>query len=187
MTAAERNGLISLGPAGLRSLRAALERSVGEQAAPLLQEAGYAAGPEVYQAFASWLRTRANVTDPADLDAAFLGEMVSEFFQSTGWGAVKLEQLGEGALALDTLEWAEAGTDSGASAPSCHFTTGMLAAFMTELAGEVVAVMQVQCLTCGHDRCRFLMGSSATLHLVFEALTRGESYEDLLAGTAVST
>ncbi len=179
-----QNGLIGLGPASLHTLRAALERSLGEHAAPLLQETGYASGPEVYQAFASWLRTRANVADPADLDATFLGQMMSEFFEATGWGPVMLGQLGGGALALDTADWAEAKGDTTALAPSCHFTTGMLAAFMTELAGEIVAVMQVECLTCGGELCRFLMGSGATLQQVFEAMSRGENYGDVLAGAS---
>lgn len=182
-----RNGLVSLGPASLRTLRAALERSLGEQAASVLQETGYASGPEVYQAFASWLQTRANVADPADLDATFLGQMLSEFFEATGWGNVVLEQIGDGAFALDTADWAEAKSDTAALVPSCHFTTGMLAAFMTELAGEIVAVMQVECLTCGGERCRFLIGSGATLQQVFEAINRGESYTDVLAAASAGT
>ena len=181
------DGLVGLGPASLRTLRAALERALGGHASSLLQETGYASGPEVYQAFASWLQTRANVADPADLDATFLGQMMSEFFEATGWGKLVLEQLGDGALALDSADWAEAKGDTGALAPSCHFTTGMLAAFMTELAGEIVAVMQVECLTCGGERCRFLVGSAATLQQVFEAISRGENYSDVLAAASAGT
>ena len=181
-----KNCLVGLGPASLHTLRGALERSLGEHAASLLQETGCASGPEVYQAFAAWLQTRANVADPADLDKTFLAQMMSEFFEATGWGDVELEHLGDTVLALDTSGWAEANSDTTALAPSCHFTTGMLAAFMTELAGDAVAVMEVECLTCGGERCRFLMGSAATLHKVFEAIVRGENYGDVLAGASAA-
>ena len=182
-----QNSLVGLGPASLRTLRVGLERAVGEHAASLLQEIGYASGPEVYQTFASWLQTRANVADPADLDATFLGPMMSEFFEAIGWGNLVLEQLDDGALALDTVDWAEAKGDTGALVPSCHFTTGMFSAFMTELAGEIVAVMQVECLTCGNERCRFLVGSAATLQQLFEAMTRGENYSDVLVAVSAGT
>ncbi len=40
--------------------------------------------------------------------------------------------------------------------------------------------MQVECLTCGDERCRFLVGSPATLQQVFEAMTEGRHYSELL-------
>ncbi len=107
--------------------------------------------------------------------------MVSEFFQEKGWGTVTIEQLGDTVLAIDTADWAEAGTDTGAATPSCHLTTGLFAAFMTELAGGVMAVMQVECLTCGDDRCRFLAGSPTALQRVFEAMMEDRPYTEALA------
>lgn len=179
-------GLVGLGPSSLHSMRAALERTLGEQAAAVLQEVGYASGPEVYRAFADWLRDRANVSDPAELDASFLGQMLSEFFESIGWGAVTLQRLGDAALALDAVKWAEAGGDTAASVPSCHFSSGMLSAFMNQLADDLVAVMQVECLTCRDERCRFLIGSPATLQSVFEAMTSGQDYGSVLYRTPAS-
>ena len=183
MTAAENASLVCLGSASLRSLRESLERTLGDQAAPLLQEVGYASGPEIYQSFKSWLHTRADVADPSELDASFLGSMGSEFFQEKGWGTVKIEQLGDAVLAIDAADWAEAGTDTSATIPSCHLTTGLFAAFMTELAGEIMAVLQVECLACGDDRCRFLAGSPMELQRVFEAMMEGKPYTELLASS----
>ncbi len=180
MTAADNASLVCLGPAALHSLRESLERTLGDQAAPLLQEMGCAAGPEFYQSFKSWLGTRANVEDPAELDASFLGPMVSEFFEHTGWGTLTIEQLGDAMLAVDTTDWIEVGGETAAAAPSCHLTTGILASFFTELAADVVSVMQVECITCGDDRCRFLAGAPAVLHRVFDAMTHGKDYTDLL-------
>lgn len=183
MTPADNPKLVCLGQGVLHALREALERTLGDQAAQVLQEIGYASGPEVYQAFAAWLQTQADVPNPSDLDASFLGEMLSAFFSGSGWGTLTIERLGQAALAIDTVEWAEARAGAAAAAPSCHLTTGLLSAFMTELAGDVMAVMQVECLTCGDDRCRFLVGSPATLQQVFEAMTEGHHYSQLLTST----
>ena len=180
MTATDEVGLVSLSPATLSFLRASLDRLLGGEAAPLLQEAGHASGPTVYSAFRSWLRERTDISDPPDLDSTFLGPMLSDFFEHLGWGAVTVEQLGPAALAIDAAQWAEAGDETAASVPSCHLTTGLLAAFMTELAGDVMAVMQVECLTCGDARCRFLAGSPTTLQQVFEAMMVGQSYAEFL-------
>lgn len=169
------SGVLSIGSATILSLRGLL----GDQAAPLLQEAGYASGTAMYQAFQTWLHGRSGVTDPADLDVSYLGPMISEFFGHTGWGSIKVQQLGT-LLAFDTTEWAEVGDDRTASGPSCHLTTGLLAAFLTQLAGDVVAVMQVECLTCGDPQCRFLAGSPNALEEVFEASARGTHYGELL-------
>jgi hypothetical protein len=40
--------------------------------------------------------------------------------------------------------------------------------------------MQVECLTCGDDRCRFLAGSPAALQRVFDAMMQGRPYSELL-------
>ncbi len=183
MTAAHNANLVCLGSAALPSLRTSLEQTLGDQAAPLMQEVGYASGPEMFQSFKSWLNARAAIEDPGELDATFLSPMVSDFFQEKGWGAVVIEQLGDAVLAIDTTQWAEAGTETTAEVPSCHLTTGLLAAFMTELAEDAVAVMQVECLTCGDDRCRFLAGAPAILQRVFDAMTQGRHYSELLSNS----
>ncbi len=180
MTAAETANLVCLGPAALRCLRESLERTLGDQATLLMQEVGYASGPEMFRSFKSWLSTRAGISDPGELDASFLSSMVSDFFEEKGWGAVTIEQVGASTLAVDATQWAEAGSETTAEVPSCHLTTGLLAAFLTELAGDAVAVMQVECLTCGDDRCRFLAGSPAALERVFDAMTQGRHYSEMI-------
>ncbi len=180
MTAADTANLVCLGPTALPCLRESLERTLGDQAAPLMQEVGYASGAEMFQSFKSWLNTRAGISDPGELDASFLSSMMSDFFEEKGWGALTIEQVGTFALAVDATKWAEAGSETTAVIPSCHLTTGLLAAFMTELASDAVAVMQVECLTCGDDRCRFLAGSPAALQRVFDAMMQGLHYSEIL-------
>ena len=170
--------MVCIGPTVLQSLRESLESVLGEQAAQVLQEVGYSAGPEIYESFRPWLDQRANVAEPLELDASYLGPMMSEFFEEIGWGTITMERLGDAVLAIDTTDWVEVGTETTATIPSCPFTTGLLASFMTELAGDVMAVMQVECLTCGDDRCRFLAGSPAALQRVFDAMTEGKHYSE---------
>jgi len=56
------------------------------------------------------------------------------------------------------------------SAPACHVTTGMLAAFFGGLAGYPVAVLESECRSAGAERCRFLLGNSEVMAYQWEAL-----------------
>ena len=71
---------LRLGRKVIHQLRAALERDTGPQAASYLQEAGFAGGEELFAAFTEWLVATRGVERPADLDAEFLGEVLSQFF-----------------------------------------------------------------------------------------------------------
>src|SRR5204862_109992 len=79
---------LRLGRKVLHQLRAALERDTGLQAASYLQEAGFAGGEELYAEFAQWLVATRGVERPADLDAQYLSEVLSQFFSELGWGAL---------------------------------------------------------------------------------------------------
>ncbi len=172
-------GLIGLTPSLLRSLRTSLERVLGDSAPQVLQEAGFASGGDVYDAFASWLSDKAKLDNPQDLDAELLGEMLSGFFHETGWGALTVERMGT-ALAVDSEDWAEADPESGLPIASCSVSTGILAALFGKLAGGAVAVMEVECRSKGDRSCRFLVGSNGVLNTVFEAITKGEDYQRVL-------
>lgn len=186
MTTPTLPGQVQLSPAALHTLHTAIDRVAAGHAPALLQEAGYAAGTAMYGGFGAWLQPRAGVSDPGALDAGAFWQMLGTFFTETGWGPLQVSPLGSSAFTLDATAWAEAAGRTGATQPSCHFTTGMLAGFMSAFAGSAVAVMQVECLTCGHARCRFLAASPAVLQQAFEAMSRGESYESYLAGAPSS-
>ncbi len=131
-------------PSVLRQLHASLAAHAPDQLVTVLQEAGYAAGEGSYRGFAAWLRERAGVDSPANLDAGLLAEMLSDFFASTGWGTVTMSPVGTGALALDSRDWAEAEPGT-AQTPMCFFSAGMLADFLGRIADDTVAVMEVEC------------------------------------------
>jgi len=157
----------------LRQLHASLATHAPDQAVTILQEAGYAAGAGLYQAFTA-------VNNPADLDADLLGPTLSEFFTSGGWGAVSVAPVGTGALALDSNDWAEAQPGT-SQAPMCFFSAGMLADFLGRLSEETVAVMEVECRSKGDTRCRFLSATPDVLEKVYNEMTQGRSYEEALA------
>jgi predicted hydrocarbon binding protein len=170
---------ITLGRRSLHQLRATLERSLGVAAAPLLQEAGFASGEALTDEFSTWLESHYGVSAPPDLDARYLGESLSGFFESRGWGALTLERLGDAVLAVDAPDWAES-TPGGGTYPSCHVSSGMLADVFSRLGSGQFAAMEVECRSRGDARCRFLLAAPETLTLVYERMTHGMSYTQAL-------
>jgi predicted hydrocarbon binding protein len=171
---------VGIGRRVLQQLRASLERETGPQAAQYLQEAGFAGGGELYDAFGAWLQREYGVDDAADLDQKFLSEVLGRFFREMGWGELSTQKLGDAVLALDAAEWAEAGEAGSSEFPSCHVSCGMLAEFLGRLSGQVTAVMQVECPSRGDARARFLAGAPETLGIVYDRMTQGMSYAEAL-------
>jgi hypothetical protein len=173
--------VLGIGSRMLHRMRHVLEREFGEQSGQVLQEAGFAAGDELYDAYTGWLAQRTGVADPADLDARHLGTMLGDFFRGLGWGHLEVERIGAGSLAIDSTDWAEADPDAGAFAPSCHVTAGLLAGFLGRLAEQDVAVLEIECRSRHDERCRFLAGSPAMLQAVYDAVTAGQDYREVLS------
>ena len=161
-------------PSIVRQLHASLTAHAPDQLITVLQEAGYAAGEGLFKAFTA-------VNSATDLDADMLGEALSEFFTSGGWGTVTLSPVGTGALALDSPDWAEAAPGT-AQSPMCFFSAGMLADFLGRLADETIAVMEVECRSRGDERCRFLSATPQVLEKVYNEMTAGRTYADALGG-----
>jgi len=164
----------------LHQLRVSLERGTGVQSATYLQEAGFASGEGVFNAFSEWIAATYFVEKPSDLDVQFLGEAMSGFFHECGWGTLVPDQIAHAAICLDSTDWAEATPESEAQYPSCHFSCGMLADFLGRLSGGLVGVMEVECRSRGDSRCRFLGGSPETLHGLYERMNQGMSYQQAL-------
>lgn len=175
-------GVIAIGGGALHSLRRALMTDLGpDGGAARLQEIGYAAGEQLYEHFCAWLPPRTGVDDPGDLDAATLGEVFTMFFSDLGWGSVNVEQLGARGLALSSDGWAESHPNEGAQFPSCYVSTGMLASFLTAMAGgHALAAMEVECRSQGDARCRFLTGAPETLEAVYQAAAEGRDFESVM-------
>jgi len=170
---------LTIGRAALRQLHDSLLRDAPDAAVSILQEVGFAAGGGVFQAFCGWLPAETGVARPADLDAGRLNDVLSTFFQTTGWGTVSVAPLGNAALVVDSSDWVEAAPGS-AQEPMCFFSAGMLAEFFGRLSGEPVAVMEVECRARNDERCRFLSASPDTLNEVYEQMKEGRGYEEAL-------
>jgi uncharacterized protein len=176
------NALVALTRDSLLALRTALFRDVGPGAAALLQEAGYAGGQALYDAFGHWLASR-GLGDPESLAAADFGERATEFFRSAGWGSMQLGTIASVAT-VDSADWAESDPAYPLDFPGCYYTAGVLADLFGRLAGESLAVMEVECRSMGAPRCRFLVGSADTMQRVYDDMGNGIPYEQSIGGSA---
>ena len=176
------NGFVALTRDGLLALRAALFRDMGATAAAAMQEAGYAGGGAVFDAFARWLQVQ-GAPSPEALPAAEFSARAAEFFRDLGWGPFEVASL-DGAVAVDTSDWSEADPSHPLEFPGCYFTAGTFAEFFGRLAGQPLAVMEVECRSMGAERCRFLIGTAETMQHVYDEMGRGVSYVDALHAPA---
>ena len=172
--------LLALPHAALATLRAALIRDAGAAAAGYLQEAGYAGGPALFEAFRGWLADR-RLPAPESLALSDFDARASEFFTEIGWGTLTVGALGEAVATLDSTDWAEADPSSGLDQPGCHVSAGMIADFFGRVADAPLAVMEVECRSTGAERCRFLLGNPDTLGALYDAMAAGAAYEDAVA------
>lgn len=182
MTETAAAQLIGIAVPTLRELRAAtlacLSASPGGEAAAVdaLREAGYAGGQAVYEAFEQWIGETSTSSDAADQRSALdltmqeFGDKTAAYFRAAGWGDVEFDSEQRDGVATLTIQSCWEADAGGAWTPSCHVTTGMLAAFFGRLAGYPVAVLEAECCSAGADRCRFLLGNSDVMAYKWEEL-----------------
>ena len=173
------NGLVALTRESLLTLRVALFRDFGPNAAASLQEAGYAGGQAVYDAFTHWLANR-GFGEPESLPAMEFAAQAGEFLHGLGWGAIELGSMGEVAT-VDAADWAESDAAYPLEFPGCYYTAGMLADLFGRLAGEPVAVMEVECRSMGASRCRWLVGTGEMMQHIYDQMGQGVSYDEALS------
>jgi predicted hydrocarbon binding protein len=167
--------MVALPRASLLALNAALLRDAGTESARYLQESGYAASEALFAAFGAWSAERGERA-PHESAVDDFQRQATQFFEECGWGRLAFGRAGEDLVTLDAPEWAEADAAVGADHPSCHLSTGLFAGLFEQVAGEPLAVLEVECRSAGSAGCRWLVGSQAVLGEVYERLARGESY-----------
>lgn len=172
--------LFQISPESLRQLRRGLP---GHDGANLLHQAGFATGQALAAEWRARIRERTALEDPALLDQRWFGPLLSELCEQLGWGSVEVESPGDQALLISSTQWAESDPD-GADIPSCHFTAGALASFLTSQAGAPLAVLEVECRSCGAASCRFLAGSPELVSLAWDLLAAGGDWRDALPSIA---
>jgi len=173
------SGMLALTRDTLTTLRTSLTRDTGASAAGYLQEAGYAGGPALFEAFRRWLTARGRGA-PESLSVGAFQREATEFFRQAGWGSLELGAMDDAVATLDSNDWGEADPQVGADLPSCHVSAGMFADFFGRLADAPLAVMEVECRSRGDGRCRFLLGSTDVMQRVYEGMAGGEEYSQVV-------
>lgn len=177
-------GMLALSRASLTTLRAALLRDGGPAAASYLQEAGYAGGDAMWDAFTRWLAERTDLA-PEALDVDAFEARATEFFRDAGWGTLEIGAIGDSVATLDSPDWGEADASSVLEHPGCHLTTGMFADLFGRVAGSPVAVLEVECRSAGSARCRFLVANPEFLEQVFDEMSNGARYDEAIAAATL--
>jgi uncharacterized protein len=177
------NGMLAVTKDALVALRNALMRDTGHAAAAYFQEAGYAGGGALFEAFRGWLSARgAEAPESLTLDE-FQG-LAGQFFEEAGWGSLTVGSLHDAVATLDSPNWGEASPEGGMEHPCCHLSSGMFADFFGRVADAPLAVMEVECRSMGAERCRFLLGSTEVMQQVYDAMSQGQAYDQAVAGAA---
>src|SRR3954469_8433611 len=83
------SGMVAVTRDALAALRNALLRDTGYAAAGYLQEAGYAGGASLFDAFRRWLTER-GAPEPEALSLDTFQGYATEFFRETGWGSLHI-------------------------------------------------------------------------------------------------
>ncbi len=180
---------LALPVASLDALRRALATAVGaDSAAHALQAAGHAAGDAFFRALS---RQPGPSSPSASAEVGpeairRLGEVAfwrrfAHLFASRGWGTLVHEPIHAGIGALQAPDWVESDPDVSATRPGCYFSTGLLANLLGQIAGQEVAVMEVECRSQGDPRCRFLFGGPPALESLFERIEAGQDVASSLA------
>lgn len=177
MATSSRTPELALPVASLAALRDSLVSSVGPEAAALaLRQAGHAAGDALHRVL-SGSDPNALAALPADRFWTQLGRL----FSSRGWGQLSYSQVHSGVGSLETTDWAEARAEANAGQPSCHFTTGVLANLLGQIADAEVAVLEAECRSRGDHRCRFLFGGADAVFAVYERIAAGDEPDAALS------
>jgi predicted hydrocarbon binding protein len=167
----------TLDPRSLHRLRDRLHQLEASDAPALLHDAGYASGELLAGRWLTRLNETGDLEDPGSLDTRWFGPLLSEITESLGWGTLSVESLGDRALLVESHDWAEA-EGPPAKQPTCQFTTGALAAFLTSQAGAPIAALEVECRAAGSEACRFVAGSDEMISLVWDLMSAGRPWQD---------
>jgi predicted hydrocarbon binding protein len=177
------SGMLGITRDALVALRAALMRDGGVGGAAYLQEAGYAGGGSLFEAFRQSLVAR-GVGAPESLSVEDFQSEATEFFRRAGWGSLQVGALHDMVATLDSEDWAEATPESPLDHVGCSFSSGMFADFFGRVADAPLAVMEVECRSAGSTRCRFLLGSTDVMQSVYDRMSQGYGYDEAVAGAA---
>jgi predicted hydrocarbon binding protein len=162
--------------AAVAALRDALTSQLGDDAAAdALRAAGFAAGDAFHR-----ILNGGEADDLKQLSASRFWARLALLFSSRGWGQLTYSEAHPGVGSLEANDWAEGRTEQEAGRPSCHFTTGLLANLLGQIAGTEVGVLEVECRSRGDQRCRFLFGGTEAVYAVYNRIVEGDAPDSAL-------
>ena len=179
----DQHGMVALSRASLSALRTALLRDAGPGGVAYLQEAGFAGGEALMASFRQWLGAR-DARPVEALDTESFRARAVEYFHETGWGHLAITPLSGALVAIDSDNWSESDPAAALPHPGCYLSSGLLADFFSRVAEAQLAVMEVECRSMGHPRCRWLLGNGEALQAVYAAMTDGVPYAEAAAKLA---
>jgi predicted hydrocarbon binding protein len=162
------HSLVAISKESLTALRASLARDLGGNAANYLHEAGYGGAGAIYEAFSKWLTARGGPA-PSELALDDFAKAVGDFFAASGWGTMGFSVDQGGTAAIESTNWAESADSAGSQLP-CYFTSGILTDFFGRIADAPVSVLETECRSLGHERCRFVIGTPEKIQQVYDQL-----------------
>lgn len=170
----------TIAAASLHRLRKQLDASGDGMASAVLLDTGHATGEALHAHWRRRIAERTGLDDAGNLDVRWFGPMLDELCRDRGWGSVAVTLVSERALLIESGDWAESDPAT-ANAPSCHFSCGSFAAFLTAQADSPIGVLEVECRSCGDTACRFLASTPAALIDVHDLIAAGGSWRDAYA------
>ena len=177
MAPTSRTPELALPVASLAALRDSLVSSVGPEAAALaLRQAGHAAGDALHR-----ILSGGDADELVSIPAETFWNQLATLFSARGWGHLSYSQVHAGVGSLESTNWAEVRADGSAGQPSCHFTTGILANLLGQIADAEVAVLEAECRSRGDQRCRFLFGGADAVYAVYDRIAAGDPADAALA------
>jgi len=161
---------VTLPAEALAGLREALAAELGEDGARrALRQAGAAVGRSLGAVLAG------NADDVRGLPAAAFWRRFSDLLASRGWGRLEFSDAGGAVGALEGGDWAESRRAAGGDRGRCDLSAGMLEAMLRRVAGENIAVREVECRADGDAHCRFLFGAPERVERAAAHATTGSA------------
>jgi hypothetical protein len=168
---------VAIPAVGLASLRTALLQEVGPlQAIHALHAAGFGTGEALWESL-----RRGPGRELSGLEESSFWPRLAAALGRRGGGTLTHQSPHPGVGLLASTDWAEALGTGGERQPSCTFSSGMLSAILSGVAGGPVAVLEVTCRTKGDERCTFAFGSAETVHDLYGLLLDGEELDSALS------
>ncbi len=172
--------MIGLSTPTLHRLRAAANRALGDSAFTELREAGYAGGAPVFRAFLEWAASE-GAESVGDLELGEFSDLIEKFFAAAGWGTLRLRPLADVLAVVEIDDCWEAKDSQRSEAPTCSITTGALTGFLEQIADYPMAALEYRCLSCGDERCEFVVGNPLAVQFAYEQIAAGKPIEAISA------